>query len=147
MQKPFWWWQCSDGYIISLFFPPPPPPPPASIPLPPRPPLPPAVSPSLISLVISLDVKHRVYLHTPPVRFYIQLVRSVSFVTDSRLGGTQQWHTVLQLVRVSCRAYRPLEGGQEGEGKQLYIQLNQSKVASLTPHVSSASVSFFLLRC
>ena len=48
MQESFWWWQCSDRYIISLF----PPPPPS---LPPFP-------PSLISLVVSVDVKHHVYL-------------------------------------------------------------------------------------
>ena len=48
MQESFWWWQCSDRYIISLSphlhttFPP--------------------FSPSLISLVVSVDVKHHVYL-------------------------------------------------------------------------------------
>ena len=53
MQESFWWWQCSDRYIISLspylhaHFPPPPP-----------------FSPSLISLMVSLDVKHHVYLLT-----------------------------------------------------------------------------------
>ena len=45
----FWWWQCRDRYIISLPLPPPP------YPLP-------TFSPSLISLVVSVDVKHRVYL-------------------------------------------------------------------------------------
>ena len=49
MQESFWWWQCSDRYIIS----PPPPPPP----YPPTP-----FSPSLISLTVSVDVKHHVYL-------------------------------------------------------------------------------------
>ena len=49
MQESFWWWQCSDRYIISLFLhlhtlsPPP-------------------FSPSLISLMVSVDVKHHVYL-------------------------------------------------------------------------------------
>ena len=42
----FWWWQCSDRYINSLFPPPP-------YPLPPPP-----FSPSLISLVVSVDVMH-----------------------------------------------------------------------------------------
>ena len=46
MQGSFWWWQCSDRYIISFFLhldtPSPPP-------------------PSLISLVVSADVKHHVY--------------------------------------------------------------------------------------
>ena len=49
MQESFWWWQCSDRYIISLPLPPPP------YPLPPFP-------PSLISLMVSVDVKHHVYL-------------------------------------------------------------------------------------
>ena len=48
MQESFWWWQCSNRYIISFF-----PhlhthPPPAPNPF----------SPSLISLVVSVDVKH-----------------------------------------------------------------------------------------
>ena len=47
MQKSFWWCQCSDRYITSLF-------PPTSIP--------PPFSPSLLSLMVSVDVKHRVYL-------------------------------------------------------------------------------------
>ena len=47
MQKSFWWWQCSDRYIISLF------PPPLNH-------FPP-FSPSLISLMVSVDVKHHVY--------------------------------------------------------------------------------------
>ena len=49
MQKLFWGWQCSDRYIISLF---------------PPPPYPPPFSPSLISLVVSVDVTHHVYLRT-----------------------------------------------------------------------------------
>ena len=48
MQEPFWWWQCSDRYIISLF-------PHLHTPFPP-------FSPSLISLMFFVDVKHHVYL-------------------------------------------------------------------------------------
>ena len=48
MQESFWWWQCSDSYIISLF-------PTSFIP-------PPPFSLSLISLMVSVDVKHHVYL-------------------------------------------------------------------------------------
>ena len=59
MQESFWWWQCSDRYIISL---PPLPPPPhthTTTSIPPAP-----FSPSLISLMVSVDVKHHVYLLT-----------------------------------------------------------------------------------
>ena len=53
MQKSFWWWQCSDRYIISLS--------PTSI-------LPsPHFSPYLISLMVSVAVKHLVYLLTNSV--------------------------------------------------------------------------------
>ena len=48
MQESFWWWQCTDRYIISLFHH-------HNTPLPP-------FSPSLISLMVSVDVKHHVYL-------------------------------------------------------------------------------------
>ena len=51
MQESFWWWQCSDRYIYDLPLPPPP------YPLP-------LFSPSLISLMVSVDVKHSVYLLT-----------------------------------------------------------------------------------
>ena len=50
MQKSFWWWQCSERYIISLS-------PHLHTPFP----LPP-FSPSLINLMVSVDVKHHVYL-------------------------------------------------------------------------------------
>ena len=48
MQKSSWWWQCCDRHIISLS-------PHFQTPFPP-------FSPSLISLVLSVDVKHHVYL-------------------------------------------------------------------------------------
>ena len=51
MQKSFWWWQCSDRYIISLF---------PNL----HTPSPPPFSPSLISRMVSVDVKHHVYLST-----------------------------------------------------------------------------------
>ena len=49
MQESFWWWQCSDRCIISFF---------------PHlhTPSPPPFSPSLINLMVSVDVKHHVYL-------------------------------------------------------------------------------------
>ena len=49
MQESFWWWQCSDRYIISLF-------PHLHTPFP-------TFSPSLTNLMVSVDVKHHVYLH------------------------------------------------------------------------------------
>ena len=52
MQKSFWWWQCSDRYIISLS-------PHLHTPFPPPP-----FSPSLISLVVSVDVKRHVYFRS-----------------------------------------------------------------------------------
>ena len=55
MQESFWWWQCSDRYITSLF-------PHLHTPFP-------SFSPSLISLMVSVDVKHHVYLLTLPVKF------------------------------------------------------------------------------
>ena len=48
MQESFWWWQCSDRYIISLF-------PHLHTLSPPPSPL------SLVSLMVSVDVKHHVY--------------------------------------------------------------------------------------
>ena len=51
MQRSFWWWQPhSDRYIISLF------------------PHLHTSSPSLTSLVVSVDVKHHIYLLTCPFR-------------------------------------------------------------------------------
>ena len=47
MQVSFWWWQCSDRYIISLS-------PYLHTPFP-------LFSPSLISLVVSVDGKHYAY--------------------------------------------------------------------------------------
>ena len=51
MQESFWWWQCSYTYVYILPLHPPP------YPFPP-------FSPSLISLMVSVDVKHHVYLLT-----------------------------------------------------------------------------------
>ena len=48
MQESFWWWQCSDRYKYSSFFPN------FHIPFP-------LFSPSLISLMVSLDIKHQAY--------------------------------------------------------------------------------------
>ena len=52
MQESFWWCQCSDRYIVSLSSH-------LHTSLPP-------FSPSLISLMVSVDVKHHVYFIYPP---------------------------------------------------------------------------------
>ena len=63
MQKSFWWWQCSDRYIISL-----------------SPHLRTHFSPSLISLMVSVGVKHHVYLLT------VKCTRSDRAVKCTRSG-------------------------------------------------------------
>ena len=75
MQEPFWWWQCSDRYIISLFpylhtlFPP--------------------FSPSLISPMVSVDVKHHFYRRCFP-RPFISLMVSVD-VKHHVYGRCSMW--------------------------------------------------------
>ena len=65
MQESFWWWQCSNRYII--------------FPLPAPSPLPfPVPYPSLIRLMVSVDVKHHVYLLSPPEWFCIGVDSGVS---------------------------------------------------------------------
>ena len=49
IHESFWWWQCSDWYIISRF---------------PHLHTPPPFFPSLRSFMVSVDVKHHVYLLT-----------------------------------------------------------------------------------
>ena len=61
IQESFWWWQCSDRYIISLSPPP--------CPFPP-------FFPSLISLMVSVDVKHHVYLHVLGFAAALRFLRS-----------------------------------------------------------------------
>ena len=56
MQESFWWWQCSDRYIVYHS-------PHLHTPLPP-------FSPSLISLTVSVHVKHHVYLLTSTRRCF-----------------------------------------------------------------------------
>ena len=82
-QESFWWRKCSDRYIISLF--PPPQPPHPHTPPPPHPPHPPPFSPSLISLMVSVDVKHHVYLLTPSC-----LRRGSGGLRDSRRWGKRE---------------------------------------------------------
>ena len=56
MQKSFWWWQCSDKYIYIYIHT-------HNLPLPPLH-IPSPLSPSLIGLVVSVDVQHHVHLLT-----------------------------------------------------------------------------------
>ena len=67
MQESFWWWQCSDRYILSLF---------------PHLHTPSPVSPSLISLMVSVEVKHHVYQRAS-THTSVQLPCHVSFLPDS----------------------------------------------------------------
>ena len=70
MQESFWLWQCSDRYIISLF-------PHLYTPFHP-------FSQSLISLMVSVDVKHHVYLLTvtPHNSYWV-----FTFVSATRMWG------------------------------------------------------------
>ena len=92
MHESFWWWQCSDRYIVSLS-------PHLHAPFPP-------FSPSLISLMVSVDVKHHVYLLTllssvpfPPMSLQRQVVclllRPV-FISEESL------HCFLVGVQIKC---------------------------------------------
>ena len=89
MQESFWWWQCSDWYIISLF-------PHLHTPFP-------HFSPSLISLMVSVDVKHHVYLLTYWLRLSARLVNR-----DKDLIATTDTHH--RPVRVHVQ--RPRKGLQ-----------------------------------
>ena len=72
MHKSFWWWQCSDRYILSIF-------PHLHTPFPPP-------SPSLISLKVSVDVKHHVYLLTLTTRICGRTVGLMDSLADEALG-------------------------------------------------------------
>ena len=106
MQKSFWWWQCSERYIISLSphlhtsFPPP--------------------SPSLISLTVSVDFKHHVYLLTycslsqpltppfpnpPPWSTYCPTC-FCSPAPRTRRTEVWRWWLELSLSTSSCRSAR-----------------------------------------
>ena len=73
MQESFLWWQCSDRYIISLF-----------------PNLHNLFSPSLISLVVSVDVKHHVYLFIDSRILSAQQSSNRRCYPDSRVLFEQQ---------------------------------------------------------
>ena len=84
-QESFWWWQCSDRYIISL-----------------DPHLHTPLSPSLISLKVSVDVKLHVYLNnngqlcTSPGGASILLTPSLAFrLLSSKKEGVCRNHSRL----------------------------------------------------
>ena len=79
MQKSFWWWPCSDRYIISL-----------------SPHLRTPFSPSLISLMVSVNVKHHVYLLDHCQNNYVQTSRSAQVLTADSM-----------VLQPSCRASPP----------------------------------------
>ena len=84
MQKSFWWWQCSDRYTISLS--------PTAIP-------PSLSSLSLISLVVSVDVKHRVYV-LPCLMFQFSDV--LLYTTPTATGYRLNNILPLQGMKVAC---------------------------------------------
>ena len=69
MQKSFWWWQCNNRYIISL--------PPYS-----------PFSPSLICLMVSVAVKHHVYLLWPLLLIFTMVLKDV----------TEKWSSLIRVV-------------------------------------------------
>ena len=86
MQESFRWRRCSDGYIISLF---------------------PHLRPSLISLVISVDVKHLVYFPTLGALFFL----SFKHTEECTVGGVlEDVHLVeimyLVFTRMPGESYR-----------------------------------------
>ena len=91
MQEPFWWWQCSDRYIISL--------------CPHLPTLFPHFSPSLLSLMVSVDIKHHVYLLTSETD---ELVRQL--ITDWRQTNWRQFW-LMRHTRSDTRSSQDGGGG------------------------------------
>ena len=71
MQESFWWCQCSDRYIISLF-------PHLHTPSPP-------FSPSLINLMVSVDVKHHVYLLMCVMLFILQRISVTNIILSNNV--------------------------------------------------------------
>ena len=96
MQESFWWCQCSDRYIIYLF---------------PHFHTPSPFSPSLISFVVSVDVKHHVYLLTrfqppsprpPPLPTHTQGNSSTQHITpplDTRYTPVSSSKTLVSLTQ------------------------------------------------
>ena len=93
MQESFWWWQRSDRYIISL------PPPPPPYPLPP-------FSPSLISLKVSVDVKHHVYLLTYLMEAAVEKRWSVT-VSDLQAWSYTKLDCQMTLCARNTSFFRP----------------------------------------
>ena len=116
MHKSFWWWQCRDRYIIS---PPNPPPPPPPYPLPP-------FSPSLINLVVSVDVKHHVYCW------------SWKDCKASHAGKHQRAHSLISRssARSSTKAYQTAS-----EISQSMLESECCKIPKATPRNRESGTS------
>ena len=92
MQESFWWWQCSNRYIISLF-------PHLHTPFV-------RFSPSLISLMVSVDVKHHAYFTIGGTG---RKHRQVSQPCHSRPHGTGRKH---------CQVSQPCHSRPHGTGRK-----------------------------
>ena len=87
MQESFWWWQCSDRYIIST----------------------PPFSPALISLMVSVDVKHHVYLLTDGLNVATS-VESSTLWAGTMLLTPAFWHEFDCVLGVSSVKFSLLDG-------------------------------------
>ena len=87
MQESFWWWQCSDRYIVSLS-------PHLHAPFPP-------FSPSLISVMVSVDVKHHV--HSLTQQWQITLETAIDF--KSQLHEETTIYAILRTAEETQSTY------------------------------------------
>ena len=132
MQKSFWWWQCSDMHIISL-----------------SPHLHNPFSLSLISLMVSVVVKHHVYFLTLWSTMFTSLLSSVSDYSEQKhhtetgsqsVSGCseQKHHTETGSRSVSDyreQKYHTKTGSQSvsGYSEQPYSEHNKHKPPAYSP--------------
>ena len=91
MQESFWWWQCSDRYILSFF---------------PHLHTPSPFSPSLISLMVSVEVKHNVYQRA-----------STRKATDLLRSLQSRYHVTF----LSCLTVRRFPKLKLGHGQKVFV--------------------------
>ena len=89
MQGSFWWWQCSDRYIISLS-------PHLNTPFPP-------FSPSLISLMVSVDVKHHVHLLSTVIAVLFHWGELYSAIYAQSYCDRRTWYGLTTLSSYSLK--------------------------------------------